>query len=107
MDYVEYVEKVFYDSWEEYLEHGPQGRLILLDTKGKTSYGDFSFAPSDRLIVGRESDGVPEDVYGATDHQITIPMHPPMRSLNMAISAAMVLGEALRQNNMFYGNKGL
>ena len=103
MDYIDHVDKVFYDSWDSYLDQGPKGRLILLDTKGEVSYGDFSFDPTDRLIVGRESDGVPQHVFESTDNQILIPMHPPMRSLNMAISAAMVLGEALRQTKLFYG----
>lgn len=104
MDYMDHVDKEFYDSWDVYRSSvEEEERLILLDTQAETSYIDFEFKPTDRLIIGRESDGVPESVYNATDHQVLIPMYPPMRSLNMAISAAMVLGESLRQTHSFYG----
>jgi tRNA (cytidine/uridine-2'-O-)-methyltransferase len=63
------------------------------------------FEPSDILLVGRESAGVPEAIHQAADARVTVPMQPPARSLNMAVAAAMVLSEALRQTNGFPGAK--
>jgi len=77
------------------------GRLVLLTTKASTVYTDFSFAPDDILIVGRESAGVPDAVHEVMDGRIRIPMAVGMRSVNVAIAAAMVLGEALRQVSGF------
>ncbi len=76
-------------------------RLILLTTQGTTPYCAFSFQPSDILIVGRESAGVPSEVHAVADARIAIPMQPGQRSLNVAVAAAMVLGEALRQTGGF------
>ncbi len=101
MDYMEQAEKAFYDSFEDY-KNANAGRLVLLDTKATIAYTDFAFLSTDRLVVGRESDGVPASVFDAMDHQIFIPMFPPMRSLNVAVAASMVLGEALRQTGSFY-----
>ena len=72
-------------------------RLVLLTTRAETAYTDFAFQENDILMVGRESAGVPEDVHAAVDSRVIIPMRHAMRSLNVAIAAAMVLGEALRQ----------
>jgi tRNA (cytidine/uridine-2'-O-)-methyltransferase len=101
MDYMVQAEKTFHDSWEDY-RGSVLGRLILLDTKATVAYTDFEFLPTDCLVVGRESDGVPASVFAVMDHQVFIPMHPPMRSLNVAVAAAMVLGEALRQTGLFW-----
>ena len=70
---------------------------------GETRYGDFRFRPEDYLLVGRESAGVPEAVHAAADARLVVPMRPGLRSLNVALAAAMVLGEALRQTNLFPG----
>ena len=64
-------------------------------------YAEFRFAPGDVLLLGRESSGVPEAVHRRADARITIPMAPGRRSLNVAVAAAMVLGEALRQTGGF------
>ncbi len=79
--------------------HGPARRLILLSTRGAVPYTQFAFRSGDILLVGRESAGVPDAVHAAADHRILIPMKPPLRSLNVAVAAAMVVGEALRQLN--------
>jgi len=76
-------------------------RVVLLTTKSACSYLDFSFRPDDRLLLGRESAGVPRYVHQSVNARITIPLKPGFRSLNIAVSAAMVLGEALRQTNGF------
>ena len=72
-------------------------RVILLDVKGEHSFYDFKFEVGDTLMVGRESDGVPADVFYACAGSVNIPMNPLCRSLNVAIAAAMVLTEAMRQ----------
>ena len=78
----------------------PEGRaprMILLTTKGAIPYTDFKFEPNDILIAGRESAGVPEEVHQKADARVVIKMTPGARSLNVIISSAIVLGEALRQ----------
>ncbi|HRI75944.1 MAG TPA: tRNA (cytidine(34)-2'-O)-methyltransferase [Alphaproteobacteria bacterium] len=76
-------------------------RIVLLTTKSQQSFLDFAFAPDDILLLGRESAGVPDDVHTACDAPITIPMAAGLRSLNVAISGAMALSEALRQTAQF------
>ncbi|MFM9940186.1 MAG: tRNA (cytidine(34)-2'-O)-methyltransferase [Hyphomicrobiaceae bacterium] len=72
-------------------------RLVLLTTHAATSYLDVTFTPLDVLMLGRESAGVPDEVHAAADLRVAIPIRPGLRSLNIAVAAAMVLGEALRQ----------
>jgi len=72
-------------------------RLVLLTTKSPLCYLDFSFRAGDILMVGRESAGVPAQVAARADAAVTIPMRPGLRSLNVAVAAAVVVGEALRQ----------
>ncbi|MBB6308354.1 tRNA (cytidine(34)-2'-O)-methyltransferase [Xanthobacter tagetidis] len=76
-------------------------RLVLFTTAGETRYTDFVFAPTDALLFGRESQGVPQEVHALADARVTIPLRPGLRSLNVAVSAAMGLGEALRQTGGF------
>lgn len=72
-------------------------RLVLLTTKGADELWDFAFAPGDVVLVGRESAGVPDAVREAADARVRIPIRPPLRSLNVAVAAALALGEARRQ----------
>lgn len=72
-------------------------RLVLATTQGAVPYTDFAFRADDLIMVGRESAGVPDSVHAAADARVAIPMRPDLRSLNVAVSAAMILGEALRQ----------
>jgi Predicted rRNA methylase (SpoU class) len=97
MDYIDQLDLVRHNSWSAYRNAAQPGRLVLLTTRGAVPYTDFAFAPDDRIMVGRESAGVPEEVHEAADARLVIPLKPPARSLNVALSAAMVLGEALRQ----------
>lgn len=99
MDYIEIANIKQHNSWQHFNEFRKKNdlRLVLLTTKTKKSYLDFSFCENDVLLLGRESAGVPNFVEEETDEQITIPMNENARSLNVAISTAMVLGEALRQ----------
>jgi tRNA (cytidine/uridine-2'-O-)-methyltransferase len=106
MDYLDRVTIVRHDSWlkfEQWRQHAGH-RLILLTTKGDKSYLDQRYQPMDILLLGRESAGVPDAVADAADARVVIPMQPEMRSLNVAIAAAMVVGEALRQTEHAPGN---
>ena len=96
MDYKELVNIKQHDSWEDYKKN-KTSRLILLSTKGKKSYLDFKFRADDNLIVGRESAGVPEYVHASADEILKIPMNSQARSLNVAVSSAIVISEAARQ----------
>jgi len=78
-------------------------RLVLLTTGGDTSYCDFTYQPGDILLAGRESAGVPDEVREAADAALRVPMVAGMRSLNVALAAAMALGEGLRQTGQFAG----
>jgi tRNA (cytidine/uridine-2'-O-)-methyltransferase len=72
-------------------------RLVLLTTHSRMAYTSFSFRADDTLLLGRESAGAPDPIHEAADTRLRIPMRPGLRSLNVAVAAAMVLGEALRQ----------
>jgi tRNA (cytidine/uridine-2'-O-)-methyltransferase len=103
LDYLAFVTLIRHLSWREFEAwRAANGRrLVLLTTRAATPYLDFSFAPSDIVMVGRESSGVPQEVHDAADARLTIPMASKLRSLNVATAAAMALGEALRQTNGF------
>ena len=100
MDYLDNVAINRHSSWQEY-DKAPRKRLILMSTKASIKYTDFNFQAGDTLLMGRESAGVPDDIHNMADARIIIPMANQMRSINVAMSAAMVLGEALRQLNAF------
>ncbi len=97
LDYLEHAEIIRHRSWEAFRAGRGSGRLVLLTTRAEQTYADFRYEATDTLMVGRESAGVPDDVARAADARVVIPMMPGMRSLNVAIAAAMVLGEGLRQ----------
>lgn len=101
MDYIDHAEITRYSSWNSFRAARTGHRLVLLTTKAAEPYTAFAFQPSDVLLVGRESAGVPDEVHAAADARLIIPMRPGLRSINVALSAAMVLGEALRQTNGF------
>ncbi|MER9445324.1 tRNA (cytidine(34)-2'-O)-methyltransferase [Mesorhizobium sp. M0340] len=99
MDYLEmaaltrHVDWHAFEDWRKLAER----RLVLLSTKAAAVYTDFAFAGDDILLFGRESAGVPDAVHEAADACLTIPMQPGARSINVALSVAMVAGEAIRQ----------
>ncbi|CAK0743550.1 tRNA (cytidine(34)-2'-O)-methyltransferase [Azospirillaceae bacterium] len=97
MDYLEGIDMTVFRSWEEYRASRIDGRLALLTTKGAIPYTDFAFRSDDRIMVGQESAGVPDSVHEVVDARLVIPIKPPARSLNVALAAAIVLGEAMRQ----------
>ncbi|MGH6891390.1 MAG: tRNA (cytidine(34)-2'-O)-methyltransferase, partial [Dongiaceae bacterium] len=99
MDYLDFVELRRHGSWEAYrVWHAATGgRLILLSTAGDASYSACQFRPTDSLLLGRESAGVPDEVHTVADLRLRIPMRSGLRSLNVAMAAAIVAGEAMRQ----------
>ena len=88
-----------FEDWRR----GMKRRLVLLTTAGAIPYQSFSFRRDDVLMVGRESAGVPPAVHASADARVAIAMVPSMRSLNVAVAAAMVVGEAMRQLGRFDG----
>jgi tRNA (cytidine/uridine-2'-O-)-methyltransferase len=101
MDYREAASLHRHASWAAFLAGRAAGRLLLLTTKASLPYHRFAFRPDDTLLLGRESAGVPEHVHRTADARLRIPLRPGMRSLNVALAAAIVLGEALRQTEGF------
>ncbi len=99
MDYLDAVTISRHPSWPafEAWRHAQGSRLVLFTTAATSSYLDFRFEADDVLLFGRESAGVAQDVHAAADARLVIPMRPGLRSLNVALAAAMAAGEALRQ----------
>lgn len=104
LDYIDHaaierhVSFAAFEAWRT--GHSPtRPRLVLLTTHATMSHVDFAFATDDILMLGRESAGVPEAVHAVADARVRIPLRTGMRSLNIAVAAGIVLGEALRQTN--------
>ena len=99
MDYLDQVTITRHDSWSRFEEWRREKacRLVLFTTKAAGSYLDYHYDQADILLFGRESAGVPDDVASAADARLGIPIKPGLRSLNVAMAAAMALGEARRQ----------
>jgi tRNA (cytidine/uridine-2'-O-)-methyltransferase len=97
MDYINHVSYVRHRGWDEFYGQAPASRKILLTTKASVPYDQFDYRADDILILGRESAGVPDDVHAAMDGRVVIPLQKGLRSLNVGMSAAIVLSEALRQ----------
>jgi len=99
MDYVEQAAMQKHLNWAEFenWRKEEKRRSLLLTTKATQSYTDFEYEDSDLIMLGRESIGAPDYVHQAVDQRLTIPMAGETRSLNMALTGAMVLGEAIRQ----------
>lgn len=106
MDYLDKVSYRRHDSWSAFLEYRKEhpeeyGRIVLLTTKASKPYTDFQFEKNDIILMGRESAGVPQDVHEIADARLVIPMNENARSINVAVSAVMVVGECLRQTDSF------
>jgi tRNA (cytidine/uridine-2'-O-)-methyltransferase len=103
LDYLDRVAITRHVSWSRFEAWRAEAglRLVLATTKGALPYTAFPYRSDDIVLVGRESAGVPEEVHAAADGRVLIPMQAGMRSLNVAVSAAMILGEALRQTASF------
>jgi tRNA (cytidine/uridine-2'-O-)-methyltransferase len=103
LDYAQRATVRRHSSWTDFAARRDAGRLLLLTTRAETVYTEFAFRPDDVLLLGRESAGVPDEVHAAADARLRIPMADGARSLNVAVAAAMVLGEALRQTEGWPG----
>jgi tRNA (cytidine/uridine-2'-O-)-methyltransferase len=104
MDYLDRVDLARHASWARYREAPRPGRLVLLTTKATVRLPDFRFKAGDTLLLGRESAGVPDAVRDAADAAVRIPLAAGERSLNVALAAALALGEALRQLDAYPGD---
>jgi len=101
MDYYDLARITRHASWAAFCRDRPPGRLVLLTTRGAKTFPRVDFEPSDTLLLGRESAGVPDDVHNAADLRLRVPLQAGARSLNVATAATMVLSEALRQTSGF------
>jgi tRNA (cytidine/uridine-2'-O-)-methyltransferase len=99
MDYLDAVTVVRHRSFGDFADWRRRAghRLILFTTAARLSYLDYRYQPDDILLFGRESAGVPDEVHEAADARLRIPIRESMRSLNVAVAAAIAVGEALRQ----------
>ena len=97
MDYIDQVKISRHDSYQHFMKAMKDRRVVLATTKTEHGYTDFGFQSGDIVMFGRESAGVPENVHRDIKEQITIPIRTEARSLNIAVSVAMIAGEAGRQ----------
>ncbi|SIQ21895.1 tRNA (cytidine/uridine-2'-O-)-methyltransferase [Rhizobium sp. RU35A] len=99
MDYLASVTMTRHVNWQQFEDwrRAEGRRLVLASTRAAERYTDFRFADGDILLFGRESAGVPDSVHETADHRVIIPMVDGQRSINVAVSAAMIAGEAMRQ----------
>ncbi len=108
LDYLPFVEIARHETFEAFnstrLAEGR--RLVALTTHGSVTHLDFAFRSEDVLLLGRESAGLPEGVRELADARVRIPIAAHLRSLNIAVAAAIVLGEALRQTKLFPAGEG-
>ena len=100
MDYIGLSKINRYEDYDMFKKKNKKSRLILMTTKAKKSYLNFKFKKNDIILFGRESAGVPEFMHKTIKQKIRIPIHKKTRSLNVAISVAIVTSEALRQTNV-------
>ena len=100
MDYMNYSKIVRYEDYDMFLKKNKKFRIVLMTTKAKKLYHKFKFKKNDMLLFGRESAGVPEILHKTLENKIKIPMNKKTRSLNVAMSVAIVSSEALRQTNL-------
>lgn len=101
LDYLDLVDLTRHVSFDDFLQERPPGRLVLLTTRAEMSHTELTYTAGDTLLLGRESEGAPDHVHAVADERIRIPLRPETRSLNVAVAAAIVLGEALRQTGGF------
>ena len=103
MDYLDQVTIIRHLGWSDVdeIRRSEGSRLVLASTKAETRYPDFTYAKTDILLMGRESAGVPDNVHETAEARILIPMRQTLRSMNVAVTAAMIMGEALRQLDAF------
>ena len=101
MDYMGLSKIIRHNDFETFIKKYKKSRIVLMTTKAKKLYHKFKFKKDDMLLFGRESSGVPRELHQILKDKIKIPMNKKARSLNVAMSVAIVAAEALRQNNLF------
>ena len=100
MDYLGFGKIFRYEDYDNFLSKNKKRRIVLMTTKAKKNYIRFNFKKNDILLFGRESAGVPESLHKTIKDKLKIPMNKKTRSLNVAMSVAIISTEALRQNNL-------
>ena len=101
MDYISLSRMVRYPSFETFMDKNSKFRIILMTTKSKKFYHNFKFKKNDFLLFGRESAGVPNEIHIKIKDSLKVPLSGKARSLNVAMTVAIVATEALKQNNFF------
>ena len=100
MDYMGFSKIFRYEDYDMFLEKNKKNRIVLMTTKATKHFQNFKFKKDDVLLFGRESAGVPESLHKSIKHKVKIPINKKTRSLNVAMSVAIISAEALRQNNL-------
>ncbi len=100
MDYIGFSKIFRYQDYENFLSKNKKKRIVLMTTKAKKLYYEFNFKKNDILLFGRESAGVPESLHKSIKEKLKIPMNKKTRSLNVAMSVAIISAEAVRQANV-------
>tara|TARA_B110001450_G_C17457230_1_gene414596 strand:- start:33 stop:482 length:450 start_codon:yes stop_codon:yes gene_type:complete len=100
MDYIGFSKIFRYEDYDMFLKKNKNNRIVLMTTKATKHYHKFRFKKDDVLLFGRESAGVPESLHKLIIHKVKVPMNKKTRSLNVAMSVAIISAEALRQNNL-------
>ena len=100
MDYIGFSKVFRYDDYDKFLSKNKNKRIVLMTTKAKKNYHKFNFKKNDILLFGRESAGVPKNLHQTIKNKVKIPMNKKTRSLNVAMSVAIISTEALRQNDL-------
>ena len=101
MDYINLSQIIRYPDFETFIEKNLKSRIILMTTRSKKLYHNFKFKKNDFLFFGRESAGVPDEIHKQIKYKLKIPLSGKARSLNVAMTVAIVASEALKQNNFF------
>ena len=100
LDYLGLCDVIRHTDFKTFLKKYKKSRIVLMTTKAKKIYHKFKFKKNDMLLFGRESAGVPKELHQLLKNKIKIPMNKKTRSLNVAMSVAIVTSEALRQNRL-------
>ena len=100
MDYLGFSKITRYEDYNKFLSKNKRKRIVLMTTKAKKHYHKFNFKKNDILLFGRESAGVPDNLHKTIKDKVKVPMNKKTRSLNVAMSVAIISSEALRQNNL-------
>jgi len=101
MDYLDKSQIIIYKSYKHFLRNKKKSRIILMTTKSKNNYYNFKFKKKDTLLFGRESAGVSDEIHKKIKDKLKVPLSGKARSLNVAMTVAIVAAEALKQNNFF------